>query len=89
MSTKRQLPFIALLNNKNVLLIFFTAIFASAFLTNAARAQDTTAIPADKLIKITGTIINDKSGEPLAGATIFIKAKNKAATTDTTGKFSI
>jgi iron complex outermembrane receptor protein len=38
---------------------------------------------------ITGIISNSKSGEPLAGATVSIKGKNKAVTTDSEGKFTI
>jgi iron complex outermembrane recepter protein len=38
---------------------------------------------------ITGIITNSKTGEPLAGATVSIKGKNKAVTTDSEGKFTI
>ncbi|MFM2327765.1 MAG: hypothetical protein RIR31_1967, partial [Bacteroidota bacterium] len=38
---------------------------------------------------ITGIITNSKSGEPLAGATVSVKGKNKAVTTDSEGKFTI
>ena len=38
---------------------------------------------------VSGIVTDNKSGEPLAGATVSVKGKNKAVTTDKEGKFTI
>lgn len=42
-----------------------------------------------KISTIRGTVTNAQTGEPLAGATIAVKGKNRAVTTNNEGKFSI
>ncbi len=44
---------------------------------------------AEKQAPITGVITNSKTGDPLAGATVTVKGKNKSTTTDNNGQFSI
>ena len=46
-------------------------------------------IPEKKYSPITGIITSSQSGEPLAGATVIVKGKKRAVTTNNEGKFSI
>lgn len=64
-------------NNDLFHILFFCVLFFC--LTQNAIAQSKT---------ITGNISGDK-GEPLAGATVSVKGKKKAVTTDSEGKFTI
>lgn len=45
--------------------------------------------PEDKPEPVTGTVTNAQTGEPLAGATVQLKGKRRAVTTNSEGKFSI
>lgn len=45
--------------------------------------------PEKKINIITGAVTNAQNGEPLAGATVALKGKNRAVTTNAEGKFSI
>ncbi|MEO6583340.1 MAG: TonB-dependent receptor, partial [Ferruginibacter sp.] len=47
------------------------------------------ALAEKKYVTISGIVANNQTGEPLVGATVLVKGKKRAVTTDNEGKFAI
>lgn len=66
-------------SNKTTRFLLLLGIFSVSLISNKAFAQ----------AKVTGTVINQRTAAPVAGATVIVKNTNRATATDDAGYFTI
>ena len=76
------------LNNKNRKLFFIVVILLSAWIAQAVPTGQPPTVTQQQR-QITGTVVEQKNGEPIVGASVVVKGTTNGVITDIDGKFNL